>query len=54
MKTLLTIFLALLALAFLILMGCADNTAIAFTYFLLAMCAVFCASCIHWNIIPEK
>jgi hypothetical protein len=53
MKKFLVIFLALLALAFLILMGCADYPA-TFVYFLLAMCAGFCASCIHWNIIPEK
>ena len=47
MKTLLTIFFVLLALAFLVLAGCADVTGIAFTYFLLAVCGVICASYVH-------
>jgi hypothetical protein len=54
MKNLLTIFLMLLAITFLILAGCSNVIAVACVYTLLAIGAGFCASCIYFGVIPEK
>jgi uncharacterized membrane protein SirB2 len=47
MKTFLTILFVLIALAFLIMAGVSGSTAVRFTYFLLAVCAVLCVCAVH-------
>lgn len=47
MKTFLTILLVLIALAFLIMAGVSDSTAVRLTYFLLSVCAILCVFGIH-------